>query len=302
VVLMCHKVRLKSPRTCSTSAIGFEWYTFNIVFVLGNLGAWHGAELAVGLARTSLFNSIWILALWSFARCSLSDPGFIPDEWHTYIQERDALSGQKPAALSHYGWQPGQATLCKKCELRRPERAHHCSICGRCVLRMDHHCPWVGNCVGFKNHKFFILMTFYGMLACIFYVLSALPQLKATLFGTPSVRAAKGALSFEAFMLFSLGGILAASFSIALGALFVSHCWLLARNLTSIEVGFGGQNPYSLGPQRNVQQLLGTPDYTWLLPVASANPLSDGLSFPTRGWDNTLSGPPLGRSSSSFDV
>ena len=55
---------------------------------------------------------------------------------------------------------------CKKCERRRPERAHHCSLCGRCILKMgehlpmmcgtqlnfeddlDHHCPWLGgNCV-----------------------------------------------------------------------------------------------------------------------------------------------------------
>ena len=35
-------------------------------------------------------------------------------------------------------------------------RAHHCSVCGRCVDRMDHHCPFIGNCVGSANLKLFI--------------------------------------------------------------------------------------------------------------------------------------------------
>jgi palmitoyltransferase len=30
---------------------------------------------------------------------------------------------------------------CRKCDGPKPERAHHCSVCKRCVLLMDHHCP-----------------------------------------------------------------------------------------------------------------------------------------------------------------
>ena len=35
----------------------------------------------------------------------------------------------------------------------KPERAHHCSVTGCCVLRMDHYCVWVLNCVGLLNYK-----------------------------------------------------------------------------------------------------------------------------------------------------
>ncbi|XP_007456273.1 PREDICTED: probable palmitoyltransferase ZDHHC16 isoform X6 [Lipotes vexillifer] len=34
-------------------------------------------------------------------------------------------------------------SICKKCINPKPARTHHCSICNRCVLKMDHHCRLV---------------------------------------------------------------------------------------------------------------------------------------------------------------
>ena len=31
----------------------------------------------------------------------------------------------------------GQATRCKKCDLIRPERAHHCHFCKKCILSLE---------------------------------------------------------------------------------------------------------------------------------------------------------------------
>jgi len=51
---------------------------------------------------------------------------------------------------------------CAKCNDNfKPIRAHHDSVTGRCIVKMDHYCPWVGNCVGAFNHKFFVLFIFY---------------------------------------------------------------------------------------------------------------------------------------------
>ena len=50
---------------------------------------------------------------------------------------------------------------CKKCNVTRPARAHHCSTCNRCILQFDHHCPWVNNCIGFGNYRSFFLTVFY---------------------------------------------------------------------------------------------------------------------------------------------
>ena len=58
-----------------------------------------------------------------------------------------------------------QFKWCYRCNKIKPPRTHHCSLCERCVLRMDHHCPWVGNCIGFHNHKFFINFTFWAAAA-----------------------------------------------------------------------------------------------------------------------------------------
>lgn len=36
----------------------------------------------------------------------------------------------------------GQPRMCRKCDNLKPDRTHHCSICGECILKFDHHCPW----------------------------------------------------------------------------------------------------------------------------------------------------------------
>jgi ribosomal protein L40E len=60
----------------------------------------------------------------------------------------------------------GEFRFCKKCQARKPDRAHHCSTCQRCVLKMDHHCPWLATCIGLRNHKAFLLFLIYTSLFC----------------------------------------------------------------------------------------------------------------------------------------
>lgn len=260
----------------------FEWYVFNFVYLLSTSGASRGFSRLLVFIHASAFNALWLLALWSFGRSSLTDPGLIPAEWRKFMHDWDTIGPQN--SLNARKWHPQSSTMCRTCSERRPERAHHCAICGRCIMRMDHHCPWIGNCVGFKNHKYFILMTFYGMLACAAVVLAALPLLKGMILGLSrsKIPASLRLLSQNEMMIFSLAAVLASSFCLALGALFASHCWLLMTNLTSIEVGNYGRNPYSLGPLANAQQVLGMRSMSWLLPMPPVFPLSDGLSFPTR--------------------
>lgn len=65
-------------------------------------------------------------------------------------------------------------SICKKCIAPKPPRTHHCSVCNKCVLKMDHHCPWLNNCVGYANHRFFFLYMVYTTVGCIFIILFGL--------------------------------------------------------------------------------------------------------------------------------
>jgi len=61
------------------------------------------------------------------------------------------------------------------CNHLKPDRCHHCRICGVCVLKMDHHCPWVNNCISYTNYKAFVLFLFYAFTFCSYIVITSLP-------------------------------------------------------------------------------------------------------------------------------
>ncbi|KAG8144156.1 hypothetical protein E2320_001266 [Naja naja] len=102
------------------------------------------------LVNGVLFNGLAVLALSSHLRTMLMDPGAVP-KGNATKEYMESLQ-----------LKPGEVIYkCPKCCSVKPERAHHCSICKRCIRKMDHHCPWVNNCVGERNQRFFVLFTMY---------------------------------------------------------------------------------------------------------------------------------------------
>ncbi|KAF4685688.1 Palmitoyltransferase zdhhc15 [Perkinsus olseni] len=90
-------------------------------------------------------------------------------------QSRETQPRQPTSVVS--GGAVPQRRYCKRCKIPKPARAHHCSTCRRCVLKMDHHCPWVNNCVGMCNQKHFMLFLTYVCMLCGLSVLTIAARL-----------------------------------------------------------------------------------------------------------------------------
>merc|ERR1719440_1731288 len=73
---------------------------------------------------------------------------------------------------------------CEKCQLWKPPRAHHCSVCNRCTLRMDHHCPFYGNCIGVRNHGHFALVYVFAMIGLTYSLVMCWSVLSTTSWNT----------------------------------------------------------------------------------------------------------------------
>ncbi|XP_041104310.1 palmitoyltransferase ZDHHC3-A isoform X1 [Polyodon spathula] len=107
-------------------------------------------SLVYSIINGVLFNVLAFLALASHFRAMLTDPGAVPK------------GNATKEFIESLQLKPGQVVYkCPKCCSIKPDRAHHCSVCKRCIRKMDHHCPWVNNCVGEENQKYFVLFTMY---------------------------------------------------------------------------------------------------------------------------------------------
>lgn len=144
-------------------------------------------------------------------------------------------------------------TFCKKCNLLRPDRAHHCSACKRCVLRFDHHCPWTGNCIGHLNHKYFILFLFYAELSMFVYLLSNFDWFFEMI--NSSANSTGSIISMVLhIVIFSL--------MIGVTILLIIHCCMCFKNRTTFDFGFQEEADkvkiYNRGSEENIKTLFGS--------------------------------------------
>uniref|UniRef100_A0A7I4YFA2 Palmitoyltransferase n=1 Tax=Haemonchus contortus TaxID=6289 RepID=A0A7I4YFA2_HAECO len=171
---------------------------------------------------------------------------------------------------------------CAKCKCIKPDRAHHCSICGQCVLKFDHHCPWVNNCVNFYNYKFFLLFLGYGFVFCIFVFFTDLPYFIQFWTRDYHERNLKTSKIHILFLVFVSG-----MFAISLSFLFFYHLYLTARNRTTVESfrapmleGGPDKRAFDHGIRANYREVFGYDRKLWLLPIFSSG--GDGSVYRTR--------------------
>lgn len=229
------------------------------------------AGISFNSPTSIIFHAFIFLVMASFARAASTDPGHIPPgpEWSS--------KGQPPPEVQERKRCTGEPRWCRKSNVYKPDRAHFCRVLGRVVLRMDHHCPWLGNTVGFANHKYFFLFLLYTNVACSFLGVNIIELL---------VHLTLPALT--TFLLIGAEGLalLLCSF---IGPFLFFHCWLIAKNLTTIEfcerMKDDGESQsetssrYDIGFFRNIQSVLGENPLLWWLPVGG--PMGNGLSFRT---------------------
>ncbi|KAM6300012.1 palmitoyltransferase ZDHHC15 [Aegotheles albertisi] len=173
----------------------------------------------------------------------------------------------------------GGVRFCDRCQLIKPDRCHHCSVCAVCVLKMDHHCPWVNNCIGFSNYKFFLLFLAYSLLYCLYIAATVFKYFIKYWTGELTNGRSKFHILFLLFV--------AVMFFVSLMFLFGYHCWLVSRNRSTLEAFSApvfqngpDKNGFNLGFVKNLQQVFGEEKKLWLLPVASSQ--GDGHFFPMR--------------------
>ncbi|KAH8112627.1 zf-DHHC-domain-containing protein [Phellopilus nigrolimitatus] len=182
-----------------------------------------------------------------YLACSVS-PGFVDEQPRTegkspfWARRRKSLlarTGAAGIAGSGVRWTEDAAvnmtrahvTRCKKCGQIRPERAHHCRICNRCILKYDHHCPFTGinQCVGIYNERHFVLFMAYLVLST--FCLSVL--------GYEKIWEAMG-FSYTwqhrtPAVIYSLIYILSFVLCLAVGIMLTWHLWSICSGETSVE-------------------------------------------------------------------
>lgn len=114
----------------------------------------------------------------------ITKPGGLDDFKHSTYYKKHNPYITNALTFNHLPKKQGSYIIdfCDKCNESKPLRAHHCSLCGICILKMDHHCPWINNCIGLNNHRFFVLFITHLCLFCLFLIVISVPVVYSNFF------------------------------------------------------------------------------------------------------------------------
>ncbi|XP_035458260.2 palmitoyltransferase ZDHHC20-B isoform X2 [Spodoptera frugiperda] len=267
-----------------------------------------------------LYHILLIMFAWSYWRTIFAEIKPIPETFKLPETELEKLLSAETedvqrSILDNYAkdlpivtrTMSGSVRYCNRCVLIKPDRAHHCSICARCVLKMDHHCPWVNNCVCFFNYKFFMLFLGYALLYCMFIMATCLPYFikfwkmyqeykyahcdrliekgSVSKICMEMINGEFGAAASAGRYHIVFAFFVALMFAISLGSLFGYHCYLVINNRTTLEAfrapmfrGGADKNGFSIGAFNNFKEVFGNSPNLWLVPVFTS--FGDGIVYP----------------------
>lgn len=238
-----------------------------------------------------LYHVVLVMFCWSYVQTIFTNIGTVPQKYKLPDNEYDRLKRADTEeaqyeVLSLFAKEleiynrtiGGCMRYCDKCRHVKPDRAHHCSVCGECVLKMDHHCPWVNNCVNFTNYKFFVLFLAYALIYCVFIASTSAEYFVSFWRGD-----LHGSGRFHILFLF----FVSVMFAISLVSLFAYHCYLVTLNRTTLEAfrapifqSGPDKNGFHLGRYNNFREVFGDRPISWFLPISTS--VGDGLVYSVR--------------------
>ncbi|GAV03633.1 hypothetical protein RvY_14029 [Ramazzottius varieornatus] len=280
-----------------SAVVGWSYYAYVVELCI--------LEVKSGVERgfyLFFFHIFFILFVWSYWQTIFTNSDVVPLKFKLSPQQvsqldstttsKDYESGKRlldafgkdlPVATRGFN---GDLRYCDKCKIIKPDRCHHCSVCERCILKMDHHCPWVNNCVCFNNYKFFILFLGYAMAYCLYI---SLTDLQYFIKFWQDKLSGDGGGKFHILFLFFVSTM----FAVSVLTLLSYHCYLVFSNQSTLEshrppVFTGGpdKNGFNLGRYQNFREIFGDKPALWFIPIFTSK--GDGMEFPATSVRNLL--------------
>jgi palmitoyltransferase len=84
------------------------------------------------------FTTVAVLAMSAHFKAMTTDPGAVPPDAISPedTNNTETQNGGETEALNSAQHKRGKR-LCRRCNSFKPKRAHHCSVCKRCIIKMD---------------------------------------------------------------------------------------------------------------------------------------------------------------------
>ncbi|GJQ77311.1 hypothetical protein Trydic_g20730 [Trypoxylus dichotomus] len=99
-----------------------------------------------------VYHILFTMFMWSYFQTTFTKNDNIPDKFKLSILAYEALIEADDEELQRLILEQnaknlpnvnrsanGSVRYCEKCRIIKPDRAHHCSVCEACILKMDHH-------------------------------------------------------------------------------------------------------------------------------------------------------------------
>ncbi|CAK7567433.1 MAG: palmitoyltransferase for Vac8p [Sporothrix epigloea] len=272
-------------RVCCTCA---TYFPLAFVYSISTWAVWVIVHLATtpSAYAHSAFAGPWCavvglvlygMMMWSYTAAVFTSPGSTTnDQGYSTVPTNNGLPlngladhqaaslASTAAASSLTVKSNGELRYCKKCQARKPDRAHHCSSCRRCILKMDHHCPWLANCIGLRNNKTFLLFLIYTTSFSLFSFVLAGSWVWTEIVNDVTYASTNDTLMPVQYIMLTVVG---AIFGLAVGLFTAWHIVLASRGQTTIEC---------MEKTRYSSSLRGSMPFTAAATVAGA--IGDGLS------------------------